>query len=82
MQVYMVDEHSKDLTFLASKKKKNFSQALRDVIDSGLKIQMEPYKKKANRSEILNKFVGLDKSKGNRNLARNIDRILYVEPYE
>jgi len=82
MQVYMVDEHSRDLTFLASQKKKNFSQALRDVIDSGLKIQMAQYKKRDNRAEVLREFVGLDKTKGNRNLSKNIDKILYVDPYE
>ncbi len=81
-QVYFTDEHKRELTVLAAKKKKKFSQVLRDVIESGLKNELAVIRKRVNRSDLLKKFVGFDKSKGNRNLSKNIDKILYAEPYE
>ncbi|OGM12121.1 hypothetical protein A2Z22_03460 [Candidatus Woesebacteria bacterium RBG_16_34_12] len=74
-QVYLPEDLYNELKLLASTGKKTFSQLIREGVEVVVK------RKKKRKKKFGEGFIGAIKG-GPKDLSKNIDYYLYVEPYE
>lgn len=82
MQVYFEDDHKEALEQLALRKGVKYSQMVRRALGVGIEKLLEEEKTyKFNRAAWM-KFVGAGGVAHDKDIARNIDKILYIDPYK
>lgn len=81
-QVYFEDGHKDALLGLAERRGMAYSKVFRRALGIGIeKLLGEEKTYKFNR-EAWKKFMGAGGKSGDKNLSKNIDKILYVDPYK
>jgi len=79
-QIYFTDKHEEGLASWAKNDRKKFSEILREIVDKALSEKVSSVKK--INLDNWKKFMGAGGGTGDRFMARDIDKILYVDPYK
>lgn len=76
-QIYLPDDLHTELRLLANTRQTNISKLIRE----GAKLVIQKENKKISKKKFGEGFIGAIKG-GPKDLSKNIDYYLYVEPYE
>lgn len=79
-QVYFEEEHRDELMKWARLERRKFSEILREIVAKAVR-ERNGTTKKINLKN-WNKFMGAGGGTGDKYLSRDVDKILYVDPYK